>query len=79
VNGRPWGVIRKSWPEVVVVTQPPEEKLSNEWMEHLMPKNMGIVRPDKVLVVGAVEDYMTVENKVWEKSPQHKAMNLLPG
>jgi hypothetical protein len=45
---------------VVVVTQPPEEKWRYEWMEQLMPKNMGIVRPDRVLVVGTVEDYMTV-------------------
>jgi hypothetical protein len=32
-----------------------------------MPKNMGIVRPDRVLVVGTVEDYITVEHKVSEK------------
>jgi hypothetical protein len=36
-------------------------------MEHITPKNMGVVRPDRVLVVGTVEDYMTVEHKVWEK------------
>jgi hypothetical protein len=45
----------------------PKAKLRYEWMEHLMPKNMGIVRPDRVLVVRTVEDYMTVEHKVWEK------------
>jgi hypothetical protein len=31
-----------------------------------MPKNMGIVRPDRVLVVETVEDYMIIEHKVWE-------------
>jgi hypothetical protein len=59
-----WGRICRSRPEVVVVTQSPEEKLRCEWMEHLIPKNMGIVRPDRILVVGTVEDYMTVEHKV---------------
>jgi hypothetical protein len=62
----PWGRIRKSWPEIVVVAQPPEATLRYEWMEHLMPRNIGVVRPDRVLVVGTVEDYMTVEHKVWE-------------
>jgi hypothetical protein len=36
-------------------------------MERLMPKNRGTVRPDRFLVVGTVEDYMTVEHNVWEK------------
>jgi hypothetical protein len=36
-------------------------------MENLMPKNIGIVRPGRVLLVGIVEDNMTVEHKVWEK------------
>jgi hypothetical protein len=36
-------------------------------MEHIMPKNMGVVRPGRVLVVGTMEEYMTVEHKVWEK------------
>jgi hypothetical protein len=30
-----------------------------------MPKNMGIVRPDRVLVIGTVDYYMKVEHKVW--------------
>jgi hypothetical protein len=38
-----------------------------EWMEHLMPRNIVIYRHGMVLVVGTVEDYMTVEHKVWEK------------
>jgi hypothetical protein len=29
-------------------------------MEHPMPKNRGIMRLDRVLVVGTVEDYMTI-------------------
>jgi hypothetical protein len=63
----PWGRIRKSWPEVVVVTQPPEVTLRYEWMEHLMPRNMGVDRLDRVLLVGTIEDYMALEHKVWEK------------
>jgi hypothetical protein len=63
----PWGRIQKYWPEVVVVTQPPGDTLRYEWMEHLMPRNMGVFRPDRVFVVVTVEDYMTVEHKVWEK------------
>jgi hypothetical protein len=50
---------------VVVVTQPPEMKLRYAWIEHLMPKNVGILRPDRALVVGTMEYYMTVEHKVW--------------
>jgi hypothetical protein len=49
------------------VTQSPEAKVGYECMEHLMPSNMGVVRPDRVLVVGTVEDCMTVEHKLWEK------------
>jgi hypothetical protein len=49
------------------MTQPPEAKLRYEWMEHPMPRNMGVVRPDRVLVVETVEDYMTVTHKVLEK------------
>jgi hypothetical protein len=41
--------------------------LCHDFMENLMPKNMGTVRPDRVLVVGTVEDYTTFEHKVWEK------------
>jgi hypothetical protein len=62
-----WGRIRKSWPEVVVTAQPPEATLRYVWMEHLMPRNMGVVRPCRVLVVVTVEDYMTVKHKVWGK------------
>jgi hypothetical protein len=47
-------------------SQPPEATLRYEWMVHLMPRNMGVVRPERVLVVGTVEDYMTVEHKLWE-------------
>jgi hypothetical protein len=36
-------------------------------MERLMPRNMAANRPDMVLVIGTVEDYMTIEHKVWEK------------
>jgi hypothetical protein len=53
IGEAPWGSIRKLWPEVVEVTQPPNAKLRYEWMEHLMPNTMGILRPDRV----AVEDY----------------------
>jgi site-specific DNA-cytosine methylase len=60
------GRIRKSWPESVVATQPPEATLRYEWMEHLMPRNMVVDRPDRVLVLETVEDYITVEYKVWE-------------
>jgi hypothetical protein len=60
----PWGRIPKSWPEVVVATHPPKAKLRHEWMEHLMPRNMDAVRPDIVLVVVTLEDYMTVKHKV---------------
>jgi hypothetical protein len=36
-------------------------------MDHLIPKNIGMVRSDRLLVVGTVEDYMTVKHKVSEK------------
>jgi hypothetical protein len=29
----PWGRMGKSWPEVFVVTHPPEEKMRYEWMD----------------------------------------------
>jgi hypothetical protein len=35
-------------------------------MERLMPRNVAVDRPDRVLVIGTVEDYMTVEHKLWE-------------
>jgi hypothetical protein len=63
----PWGHIWKSWPEIVVVTQPPEVTVRYEGMERPMPRNIAVDRPDRVLVIGTVEDYMTVGHKVWEK------------
>jgi hypothetical protein len=62
----PWGRIQKSWPEFFVVIQPPEATVRYEWMERIMPRNMVMDRPGWVLVIGAVEDYMTIEHKVWE-------------
>jgi hypothetical protein len=44
----PWGRIQKSWPEIVFVIQPPDATFRYEWMEHLMPRNMGVARPDRV-------------------------------
>jgi hypothetical protein len=63
----PRGRIWKYWLDAVVVTPPPEAQLRYEWMEQLMSRNMGVVRPDIVSVVGTVEDYMTIDHKVWEK------------
>jgi hypothetical protein len=63
----PWGRIRKSWPEIVVVTQSPESTVRYEWMKRLMPRNMTVDRPDRILVIGTEEDYMTVGQKLWEK------------
>jgi hypothetical protein len=60
----PWGHIWKSWPEIFVVTQPPEATMGYEWMERLMPRSMAVERPHRVLVIGTVEDYMTIEHKV---------------
>jgi hypothetical protein len=57
----------------------PEAKLRYEWMEHLMHKNMGIVRPDRVLVFGTMEDYVTIGHKLCENSSQLEAMTPLPG
>jgi hypothetical protein len=45
-------------------------------MAHIMPKNMGVFRPERVLVVGTVEYYMTVEHKVWEKQLAARETNL---
>jgi hypothetical protein len=36
-------------------------------MERIMTSNMVVDRPDRALVIGTVEDYMTVEHKLWEK------------
>jgi hypothetical protein len=38
----PWGHIWKSWPDIVVVTQPPEATVRYEWMERLMHRNMAV-------------------------------------
>jgi hypothetical protein len=37
-----------------------------EWMERIMPRNLMVDRPDRVLVIGTIEDNMTVGHKVWE-------------
>jgi hypothetical protein len=63
----PLGRTRRSWLEVIVVMHPPNAKLRYEWMEHLIPNNMGILRPDRVLEVGTVEDYMT-STGIWPYS-----------
>jgi hypothetical protein len=48
------------------VTHTPESTVRYEWMERLIPRNMAVDRPDRVLVIGTVEDNMSVEHKVWE-------------
>jgi hypothetical protein len=63
----PWGRIRKSWPDIVVVTQPPEATLRYEWMGRLISRNVTVDRPDRVLFICTVEYYVTVGHKVWEK------------
>jgi hypothetical protein len=45
----------------------PEAAVRHEWMERLMSRNVEVDRSDRVLVIGTVEDNMTVEHKVWEK------------
>jgi hypothetical protein len=64
IGEAPWGSIPKSWPEIVVVTHPPEATVRYEWMERLMPMNMEVHRPYRVLVMDTVEVYMTVKHKV---------------
>jgi hypothetical protein len=59
----PWGRFRKSWPEIVVVTQPPEATVRYEWMERLVPRDMAVDRSDRVLVIITVGDFMTVGHK----------------
>jgi hypothetical protein len=49
------------------MTQPPKATVRYEWIERLMTRDVKVNRPDRVLVVGTVEDYMTVGHKVWEK------------
>jgi hypothetical protein len=63
----PWGCIWKCWPDIVVVTQPPEAAVRHDWMERIMPNDVTVDRPGRVLVIGTVEYYMTVGHKVWEK------------
>jgi hypothetical protein len=67
IGEAPWGCIRKSWPNIVVLTQLPEPTLMHEWMDRLMPADATTCRPDRVLVISTVEDYMTFGHKVWEK------------
>jgi hypothetical protein len=74
--GGPWGRIRKYWPKVVVVNQPLEATFTYEWMEHLMPRNMGVVRPDRFL---AAEDYMTFKHKVWENQLAARGSDPISG
>jgi hypothetical protein len=68
IGEAPWGCIQKSWPDIVVVEQPPEATVRHEWMERLMPRDVTVDRPDRVLVIGTVEDHMTIEHKVWKDS-----------
>jgi hypothetical protein len=63
----PWGRIRKFWPEIVVVTHPPKATVRYEWMESLMSSDMAVDRLDRVLVIGTVEYYMTIEHQLLEK------------
>jgi hypothetical protein len=52
----PWGHIRKSWPDIDVVTPPPEATVRYEWMERLMPMDVTVDIPDRVLVIGTLDD-----------------------
>jgi hypothetical protein len=81
IGEAPWGHIRKSWPEIVVVTQTPEATVRYEWIERPMPRNMMVDRPERVIVIDTVEDYMTVGHKIWEKqiSARGGQPNLLIG
>jgi hypothetical protein len=65
IEEAPWGCIRKSWPDIAVVTHPPESTLRHDWMERLMPMDATACRPERVLVISTVEDYTTVGHKVW--------------
>jgi hypothetical protein len=64
IGEAPWGCIRKSCPDIFVVTQPPEVMVRHEWMEHLMTRDVMVDRLDRVLLIGTVEDHMTVGHKV---------------
>jgi hypothetical protein len=65
MGGGPWGRIRKSWLEIVVVTQPPETTVKYELTERLMPRSMVVNIPERILVIGTMEYNMTVGHKVW--------------
>jgi hypothetical protein len=75
IGEAPWGRIRKSWPDIVVITQPPEATVRHEWMERIMPRGVMVDRPDRVLVIGTVEDYTTVGHKVWGKKLFERGYN----
>jgi hypothetical protein len=47
-----------------VVTQSPEAIVRCDWTDRLMSGDVTACRPDRVLVIGTVEDYTTVGNKV---------------
>jgi hypothetical protein len=47
------------------VTQPPKATVRYEWVERLISRNMTVDIPERVLVIGTVEDYMIVKHKVW--------------
>jgi hypothetical protein len=49
------------------MTQPPKFTARYEWMERLMTRDMTMDRPDRVIVIVTIEDYMTIGHKVWEK------------
>jgi hypothetical protein len=57
------------------VTQPPEATVRYEWMERLMPRNMAVDRPYRVLVIGTVEDHVTIKHKVWENQLAARVYN----
>jgi hypothetical protein len=50
----PWGRIRKSWPDIVVVTHLPEATVRYEWMERLIPRDVTVDRPVRVIVIVTV-------------------------
>jgi hypothetical protein len=54
MGGSPWGRIWKSWPDIVIVSQLPEATVRYEWMERLMPRDVMVDRPERVLVIGNV-------------------------
>jgi hypothetical protein len=64
MGAAPWGRIQKSWPDIAVVTQSPEAIVRYDWTDRPMPGDVTACRPDRVLVIGTVEDYTTVGNKV---------------